>query len=115
MLKKALFGLIGILGVAFVASSASAAVDCDGVSIVATGTTAFTSSGLFVRVQNDSGAACGVIANGARVTYYVDDTNADRTYATILTALSLGRTMFIQVGGDGAQASLLSVASIKPQ
>ena len=113
MFKKALFCLIGILGVAFVASSASAAQSCNNVSIVSTGTTAFTSSGLFVKVRNDSGAACGDLGNGATLQYFVDDTNADRTYATILTALSLGKSMFIQVGGTGAANSLLSVASIK--
>ena len=114
MFKKACLGLIGILGLAVVATSATAATDCNGVSVVATGTTAYTASGLFVKVQNNSGAACGDLANGAQMQYFVDEVNADRTYATILTALSLNRSMFIQVGGTGAKNSLLSVAAIKP-
>ncbi len=115
MFKKACFCLLGIVGIASIATSALAATDCPRVTIKSTGTSAYSPSGLFVKVINKSGSACGALVNNGEMQYFIDETNADRTYATILTALSLSRPMFIQVGGSGSKNSLLSVASILPQ
>ncbi len=116
MLKKALLSVFGIMvGMSLLVTSAYAVVDCNGVTPVTTGTTPYNAeSGLFLKVRNDSGAACGALAAGAEMQYFLSADNADRTYATILTAISLNRKLFIQVGGTGTKNSLLYVVSMKP-
>jgi len=93
--------------------SAFAAQICNAVSITGVGTTPYAASGLFVKVKNVSGVACGALANGAVLQYFLDTNNTDPTYATLLTALSLQKNLFIQVSGTGANNSLLLVTAIK--
>ena len=78
--------------------------------IVSTGTTPYTASGLFVKVKPTATNSCGTA--GTVVQYFLDTTNTDATYATILTALSLGKTIFIQASAATAN-SLLLVTSVK--
>lgn len=113
MKKKLIAAILAISCVGMFAGSVFAATSCNSVSITAVGTTPYTDSGLFVKVKNESGVACGDLANGAILQYFLDTNNTDPTYATLLTALSLQKKMFIQVSGTGANNSLLLVASIK--
>ncbi len=104
-----------ILAMSFIGLSAGSvfAMDCATVSITGIGTTPYTDSGLFVKVKNESGVACGALANGATMQYFLDTNNTDPTYATLLTALSLQKKMYIQTSGTGTVNSLLLVAAIK--
>jgi hypothetical protein len=113
MKKKFITAILAISCVGLSFGSAFAAQSCNSVTITAVGTTPYTASGLFVKVKNVSGVACGSLANGAITQYFLDTNNTDPTYATLLTALSLQKTMFIQTSGTGANNSLLLVASIK--
>lgn len=113
MKKKFITAILAISCVGLSFGSAFAAQSCNGVSIVGVGTTPYTASGLFVKVKNVSGAQCGALANGAVLQYFVDNNNTDPTYATLLTAVSLQKNLFIQVSGTGANNSLLLVTAIK--
>lgn len=109
MKKVVMLAVMGMLGMVMSAGN-SFAVDCDGMQIVSTGTTPYTASGLFVKVKNTIANGCGAV--GSQHTYYLATNNTDATYATILTALSLGKTLFLQVAGT-ANGSLLNVTSVK--
>jgi TM2 domain-containing membrane protein YozV len=114
MKKKLITAILAVSCVGLSFGSAFAEQTCNGVSITAVGTTIYTESGLFVKVKNVSGVDCGTtLTNGATVQYFLDTTNTDPTYATLLTALSLQKNLFIQVSGTGATNSLLLVTSIK--
>jgi hypothetical protein len=115
MKKKIITAVLAISCVGLSVGSAFAApVSCNGVSITGIGTTSNSAiaSGLVVQLRNDSPAACGSLAKGAVRQYALSTTNTDQTYATLLTALSLQKKLFVQVGGDVAN-SLLLVATIK--
>ena len=114
MRKSILLAIIGALvcvGLSF--STSYANVDCFGVDIKSVGTTTFTPSGLFIKVTNNTKAACGALGVGDTLQYFVvDDATTDRIYATLLTGRSLGAKLFISVAGTGTNNSLLFVASI---
>jgi hypothetical protein len=78
--------------------------------IVSTGTTPFAASGLFVKVKPTVANSCG--AAGSVTQYFLDTNNSDATYATILTALSLGKNIFISVSAATTN-SLLQIVSVK--
>lgn len=113
MKKKIMTAILAISCVGLSVGSAFSATSCNGVSITAVGTTPYTDSGLFVKVKNESGVACGALANGAIQQYFLDTKNTDPTYATLLTALSLQKKLFIQVAGTGTANDILLIASIK--
>lgn len=115
MLRKILYLVMSVVAcLALSTSIAAAAVSCVTVSVTGVGTTPYTASGLFVKVTNVSGATCfGDLANGQERQFFLAEAGADRTYATLLTALSLQKDLFIQVGGDGQKNSLLLVTAIK--
>lgn len=113
MKKKFITAILAISCLGFSVGTVFGATDCSSVSITGVGTTPYTESGLFVKVKNETTAACGDLAVGATLQYFLDTANTDPTYATLLTALSLQKKMFIQVSGTGAANSLLLVASIK--
>ena len=111
MKKGILLAVVGFVASMMTTGMSFAAADCADMAIVGTGTTPYTDSGLFVKVKatNAAGQACGA---GADIQYFLDTTNTDATYATILTALSLGKTIFIQVSAPAAN-SLLLVTAVK--
>ena len=102
--------IVGLVALMLSVGSSFAAVSCDQMQIVSTGTTPYTASGLFVKVKPTVANDCG--AAGNVVQYFLDVNNTDATYATILTALSLGKSIFIQVSAAGNN-SLLLVTSVK--
>jgi hypothetical protein len=104
-----MLAIAGALAMVMTAGTSFGAQSCDNMSIVSTGTTPYTASGLFVKVKGPAGSACG---GGSAIQYFLSTDNTDATYATILTALSLGKTLFIQVSA-AAQNSLLLVTSVK--
>jgi hypothetical protein len=110
MKKVVMMAVMGMLAMVMSAGSSFGAVDCDAMKIVSTGTTPYTASGLFVKVAPTVANACGAV--GVAKQFYLDTTNTDATYATILTALSLGKNIFIQVSAATAN-SLLLVTSVK--
>lgn len=110
MKKVVMLGIAGMLALVMSAGTSFGAVSCSNMQIVSTGTTPYTASGLFVKVKPTAANACG--AAGTEIQYFLDTDNTDATYATILTALSLGKQLFIQVSGAAAN-SLLLVTSVK--
>ena len=110
MKKSITLAIVGFVAFMLTVGTSFAAVECDQMQIVSTGTTPYAASGLFVKVKPTVANPCG--AAGAVVQYFLDTTNTDATYATILTALSLGKTIFIQVSAPAAN-SLLLVTSVK--
>ena len=110
MKKVISLAIVGFVAIMLSVGTSFAAVDCDNMAIQSTGTTPYTDSGLFVKVVPQAANGCG--AAGTPVSYFLDTNNTDATYATILTALSLGKTIFIQVS-DAAANSLLLVVSVK--
>ncbi len=112
MKKKFITAMLAISCVGLSFGSAFANVSCYPVSITVVGTTPYTASGLYVKVKNESGAACGALVNGGQMSYYLSTTNTDPTYATLLTALSLQKKLNIQVAGTGTAGSLVLVAGI---
>ena len=113
MKKKIIAAIIAVSCVGFSVGSAFAVTNCSSVSVQMVGTSPTAVSGLFVRVKNETTAACGALLPQSSMTYFLDTKMADQTYATVLTALSLQKKMWIQVGGTGSQNSLLLIASIK--
>lgn len=115
MLKKCLYLVMSVVACIGLSSSiASAAASCTTVSVAGVGTTPYTDSGLFVKVTNTSGATCfGDLADGETRKFYLNEEGADRTYATFLTALSLEKELYVQVGGTGERNSLILIASTK--
>ncbi|MHB8809528.1 MAG: hypothetical protein ACYC9M_05890 [Desulfobulbaceae bacterium] len=110
MKKNVMLAIVGMAAMVMSAGTSFGAVNCDGMQIVSTGTTPYTASGLFVKVKPTVANACG--AAGVAVQYFLDVNNTDATYATILTALSLNKTLFIQTSAATAN-SLLLVTSVK--
>ena len=110
MKKVISLAIVAFVAVMLSVGTSFGAVSCDNMQIQSTGTTPYTASGLFVKVKPVTANACG--AAGTPVQYFLDTTNTDATYATILTALSLGKTIFIQVSAASAN-SLLLVTSVK--
>ena len=110
MKKVVMLAIAGMLAMVLSAGTSFGAVSCDNMQIVSTGTTPFTTSGLFVKVKPTVANSCG--GAGAVVQYFLDVNNTDATYATILTALSLGKNLFLSVSAPGAN-SLLQIVSVK--
>jgi hypothetical protein len=111
MMKKNVFLMVAGMAAMMMSAGASfGATDCDAMKIVSTGTTPYTASGLFIKVAPTVANACGAV--GVAKQFYLDTNNTDATYATILTALSLGKPLFIQVSAPTAN-SLLLVTSVK--
>lgn len=109
-MKKLFIGmLVSLLGL-MSPSILMAAASCDNMAIVSTGTTVYTESGLFVKVKPVETNLCG--EKDQVIQYYLDIDLTSETYATILTALSLEKNLFIQVS-DVTENSLLLVVSIK--
>ncbi len=108
MKKGITLAIVGLVAFMLSVGTSFAAVSCDNMQIVSTGTTPYTASGLFVKVKPTTANACG----SSTIQYFLDTTNTDATYATILTALSLGKSIFIQVSAAAAN-SLLLVTSVK--
>ena len=110
MKKVVMLAIMGMLAMVMSAGTSFGAVDCDKMQIVSTGTTPYTASGLFVKAAPTVANACGAV--GTAKQFYLDTNNTDATYATILTALSLGKTLFMQVASSTAN-SLVLVVSVK--
>ena len=110
MKKVVMLAVVGMLGMVMSAGTSFGAVSCDQMVIQSTGTTPYTASGLFVKVKPTVTNACGTA--GVAKQFYLDTNNTDATYATILTALSLGKTLFIQASA-ATENSLLLVTSVK--
>ncbi len=115
MLKKILSLVIIVVAcIGLSTSIAAAAAQCTTVSVTAVGTTPYTASGLFVKVTNETTATCfGDLAAGDARRFFLTETGADRTYATLLTALSLEKNLFLQVAGTGEKNSLVLITGIK--
>jgi len=114
MKKKIITAILAISCVGLSVSSAFSAsyIDCKSVSIVSVGSGVPTASSLYVNLKNESGAACGDLANGATLQYVLNTTNTDRTYATLLTAVSMQKKLWVRLAGTGSQNSLLLVVSL---
>ena len=112
MKKKVMLAAVCVFALLVSSGTSFGAVSCDNMQIVSTGTTPYTASGLFVKVKPTVANDCG--AAGAVVQYFLDTNNTNATYATILTALSLGTPLFIQAS-DAAENSLLLVTSVKQE
>lgn len=110
MKKGVMLAIVGVLAMVMSAGTSFGAVSCDNMAIVSTGTTTSTPSGLFVKVKPTVANSCG--AAGTVVQYFLDSNNADATYATILTAMSLGKNLFLYVAAP-TQNSLLQIVSVK--
>ena len=109
MKKVVMLAIMGMVA-GLSAGTSFGAVSCDQMVIQSTGTTPYTASGLFVKVKPTVTNACGTA--GVAKQFYLDTNNTDATYATILTALSLGKTLFIQASA-ATENSLLLVTSVK--
>lgn len=95
------------LGVFFLglAAGTSSAFTCSAMKITYVGGTDYVASGAGIWAQNVSGAACGALANNASQQFVIADTaNADKKLAIILTAVSLGKNVYINATGTGAAA-----------
>lgn len=112
MKKKIIAAILAISCVGLSVGSAFATQTCGSVSVQMAGTSPSSPSGLFVKVKNETTAACGALLPGASLIYFLDVNHTDQTYATILTALSLQKKLWIQVGGTGTVNSTLFITSI---
>ncbi|MHB1348542.1 MAG: hypothetical protein ACYCYR_01595 [Desulfobulbaceae bacterium] len=93
------------LGVFFLglAAGTSSAFTCSAMKITYVGGTDYVSSGAAIWAQNVSGAACNALANNAVQKFIIADTaNADKKLAIVLTAVSLGKNVYINATGDGS-------------
>ncbi len=113
---KVKMSVIAIMAVMFsmVISGSVFAAACNNATIagVATTSTSITPSGMTVRLINGSGKACATDwANGAHVKFYLTADNTDRSLAIILTAMSLGKTLWVDVSG-GVDGSILTVVNM---
>ena len=96
---------IAALALFFLAVSVgtSCAFTCGTMKITYVGGTDYVASGAGIWAQNTSGAACGALADNASQQFIIADTaNADKKLAIILTAVSLGKTVYINATGDGS-------------
>ena len=111
-LKLGIFTAVAACCLAFSAVGAFAA-GCDNVTAVGVATTSATPSGMSVRLVNGSGATCASSwANGAEVKFFLaNDQNVDRSVAIILTAISLGKPLWVNVSG-GTTGSLVDVVNL---
>lgn len=116
MKKKFITAILAVSCLGLSVGSASAAITCNGVSVAGIGTTAnaAVTSGLVVQLKNVSGVTCGGTWAPNAILQLALNSNAqtDATYATLLTALSLQKTLFVQAGAATAN-SLLLIATIK--
>ena len=105
--------LIGISMVFAMTGSAFAATTCSSMHVDSIATTSVTDSGVSVYLRNDSGAACGNAASGSSTKYYLSNTNVDRTLAILLTAVSLGKNVWVSISGSADTGDLVEVISMK--
>ncbi len=89
------------------------AAGCDNVIAKGIATTSVTPSGMSVRLVNNSGAACATDwANGSEVKFFLaNDQNVDRSVAIILTAISLGKPLWVDVSG-GTTGNFINVVNL---
>lgn len=103
----ALFSTVLVAGTSFAAG-------CSNVSVagIATTSTSITPSGMSVRLVNQSGGTCASSwANGSEVKFFLSNENTDRSVAIILTAMSLGKNLWVDVSG-GATGSIVNVVNL---
>jgi len=112
MIYSIIFVIVYIIMSAMFIDTAYSAVSCDKMIIQSTGTTPYTESGLFVKVKPITDNACGPA--GVAKQFFLSTENTNETYATILTAFSLDKTLFIQVSEE-IENSLLLVVSIQKE
>lgn len=96
---------ITALAVFFMAMSvgAASAFTCATMKVTYVGGSDYAASGAVIWAQNLTGAACGALANnGAQKFTLADTANADKKLAVILTAVSLGKNVYINATGDGS-------------
>lgn len=108
---KKFFGSIFFVGMLLIGTvlTAQAAVDCSSMKIVMISADATAGGNLWLR--NDSGAACGSIANGAEQYFLFNPAEVDKLMAVGLTAVSLGKNVWVRAEGDAA-GSYVSIMSI---
>ena len=109
MKRSLLMGLVMVMAVCSFAFSASATVDCASMKIVMVSADATAGGNMWLR--NDSGAACGAIAAGAEFYGILNPAEVDKLLATALTAVSLGKNVWVRLEGDvaGSYVSILSI------
>lgn len=111
--KLSVAGLVmGVFLLLFSVGS-SLAFQCDGMTVTYVGGSDFVGSGVGMWVRNDTGAACGDIAAGGTQQFVVaNNANSDKKLAIILTAVSLGKKVYIATSGTGAQGEAVTVVSM---
>jgi len=83
----------------------SSAFTCTAMKVTYVGGSDYVASGTGIWATNVSGAACGALANNASQQFVIaDNANADKKLAIILTAVSLGKNVYINATGTGAAA-----------
>lgn len=93
-------------------SASFAATACSNVHVAGVATTGATPSGIAVRLKNTNTTACGSLPAGTALKYYLSTTNTDQTLAILLTAVSLGKLVWVSIAGTATEGSLLEVVSM---
>jgi len=108
MKKKIMTAILAVLCVGFV-GTAFASQSCNGVTIFSVGANTPINGNISVNLVNTSGAACGAWAKDVKLQFVLSETNTDQTYATLLTAFSLTKKLWVNVGGTTNNSMLLAM------
>jgi hypothetical protein len=108
MKKRIGFALMAFVALCGITASANA-VDCASMKITMISGDATAGANAWLR--NDTGAACGAIAPGAEVYFIMNPAEVDKLLAVGLTAVSLGKNVWVRAEGD-VNGSYLSILSI---
>ena len=100
--------LAATLNLIFLPVAANAAVDVAQAKIVRVGINPGTGKGVLVRLVDESATPAWT---GERQ-FYLSETLGNQGLATILTAYSLGKTIWVRIAGDASAASLISIVYI---
>lgn len=90
-------------------SIATARVDLKVGQIAMIGYYPVEGAGIMVKLIDVNGASW---AAGTARQFYLSETLGDRGFATLLTAYSMGKTVWVRIAGDGSEGSLISIIYI---
>ena len=109
--RKKVTMLAVAISITFFAAVSANAATCGVMSIVSIASIDSGNGGQ-VWLKNETSAACGNVAAGANYLFNLPSTNTDKTLAIILTAMSLGKNLWVAFD-DSTNPGVLQITSMQ--
>ncbi len=109
--KKRIMVILAALVLSLCTIVSANAATCSKMTITSISASSSLSNGASVWLQNDTSVACGTIAAGGKMLFYVGSTHTDKTLAVLLTAMSLNKQLWVSFD-DSTNPGLLITAAM---